>query len=165
MHINADSVIDCFKPSSYTLVIMSKQHRSSRSNRQAGRSYSTKGTSSQSHQPTPVASLSSPASTDVRSTGSRPLTTDDIPAIVQQITTTFSAEHPSPSVLPTMSTIANLTTSTTSQITSSKESTAPPLVDTPLIVNAVVSQLAGEGTGKQSGSSTNQAGMLIYSVC
>ena len=78
--------------------------------------------------------------------------------IVQQIAATFSAERPSPSVPPNIPTIANPTTSTTSQITSSEESTAPPLVDTPSIVNAVVSRLAGEGTGEQSGSSTNQAG-------
>ena len=73
---------------------MPKQRRSSRSNRQAGHSSSTKGTSSKSRQPTQAVSLSSPVSTDVRSTGSRPLTTDDIPAIVQQIAATVQPNAP-----------------------------------------------------------------------
>ena len=124
MHIDADSVVDCFISSRALSVIMPKQCRSCRNNRQTGCSSSAEGTSQRSHgRPrTRVVSLPSPTSTDVRSTESRPLTTNNIPAIVQQIAATFSAECPSPPIPSALLTMAHTTTSIPLQ-TSSEEST------------------------------------------
>ena len=166
MHINADSVVDCFTSSRVLSIIMPKQRRSCRNNHQTGCSSSADETSQRSRgRPRiRVVSFPSPTSTDVRSTESRPLTTDDIPSIVQQIAATLSAEHPSPPIPSALPTTAHTTTSVPSQRTSSEESTILPLFDTPLIVNAVVGRSAEEGSGEQSSSSTIQAGMLIQSV-
>ena len=168
MHIDADSMVDCFTSSRVLSVIMPMQRRSCRNNRQTAFSSNAEGTSnsqrSRGRPRTRVVSLPSPTSTDVRSTESRPLTTDDIPALVQQIATTFSAERPSPPIPSTLPTTAHTTSSIPSQRTRSEESTILPLVDTPSIVNAVASRSAGEGFGEQSSSSTIQAGMLIQSV-
>ena len=139
---------------------MLKQRRSTKASRgrQATQACATFGRPStrRNQRDSPGARL--PAEKTTPSTETRPLTTDDISAIVQQVAAAISSEnHPPPPPAP-----ATTSTTTASHTSGPEEesSNPPPAVltqsDIPSLVNAVVSRLSST----QAGSSTGRPGNL-----